>query len=190
MKIDLKKISYCLITLSLMLIVSGGVSSFLNGLQNDRNETYRRMDEVTDEFEDFSANTSVFEALRDELYSNVLSNIYYDSMYITDTNVKNKLSNYESLVDSLGKGAEKLDKLCENVYYPDSVVNNKCKNYKIIYEQVVNYFVNDINVYNSNVIKYNNYQEGLGTKYYVDEYSTSKKYIDFNNDKIFDGKDD
>ena len=185
-----KKASYILITLSLILLVSGSVSSFLNGLRDDKKEMYKRMGEVTDEFEDFSANTSVFESLRDELYSNVLSNIYYDTMYFTDNNVKGKLSNYESLVDSLEKNVEKLNKLCKSVYYPDSTVNNKCKNYKLIYEQVVNYFVNDIKVYNQNVVKYNNYQEGLGTNYFIKEYNTDKNYIDYNNDKIFDGRDD
>lgn len=192
-KIDsngLTKIAYCIMTLSFVFIISGGVSVFLNGLQKDRLATLKRMDEVTDQFEDFSANTSVFESFRDELYSNVLSNVYYDTMYITDRNVKSQLSNYESLVDELEKNTKKLDKLCGKNYFPDSAVNNRCVNYKSIYEQVVNYFISDIKVYNSNVEKYNTYQKSNNSIFVLDGYKTTKKYIDYNKDGIYDGKDE
>ena len=188
--IDLLKTSYCIMTLSFILIISGGVSMFLNGLQYDRNETLKRMNEVSDQFEEFSTNTSIFESFRDELYSNVLSNVYYDSMYITDKTVKSKLSNYESLVDDLGKRAKKLDELCGKNYFPDSAVNNRCVNYKSIYEQVVNYFVSDIKVYNSNIDKYNIYQKSNNSIYLLDGYKTVKTYIDYNKDGTFDGKDE
>ena len=36
-----------------------------------------------------------------------------------------------------------------------------CKNYKSIYEQVVNYYVTDIHTYNDNVEKYNAYQDTI-----------------------------
>lgn len=186
----LTKIAYCIMTLSFVFIISGGVSVFLNGLQKDRMATLKRMDEVTDQFEDFSANTSVFESFRDELYSNVLSNVYYDTMYITDRNVKSQLSNYESLVDELEKNTKKLDKLCGKNYFPDSAVNNRCVNYKSIYEQVVNYFISDIKVYNSNVEKYNTYQKSNNSIFILDGYKTTKKYIDYNKDGIYDGKDE
>ena len=111
--------------------------------------TLKRIDELKDEFEVFSTNTSVFESFRDDLYNNVFTNVYYDTMHLYDANVKNKLSNYENLVDELTKNTESMNKLCDDMYYPDSEANNKCNNYKSIYEQVVNYFVSDIKVYNS-----------------------------------------
>ncbi|MBR3145830.1 MAG: hypothetical protein IKF47_01060 [Bacilli bacterium] len=186
----MKKIAMAMMTLSFILIISGGVSSFVLGLQRDKEEIYNRINDVNDEFEVFSTNTSVFENFRDELYNVVLSNVYYDTMYDEDKSVKNKLSNYENLVDELTKNTKKLDKLCTDVYYPDSKVNTKCNNYKSIYEQVVNYFVNDINVYNNNVNKYNEYQKNSNSILRVDKYKTSKKYIDYNGDKEFDGKEE
>ena len=58
------------------------------------------------------------------------------------------------------------------------------------YEQVINYFVSDIKTYNKNVISYNNYQATLGTGLSVIKYNTNKKYIDYNNDGKYDGKEE
>lgn len=185
-----RKIAYILMTISFVMIIAGGMSTFIINLKADRDETYRRMDDVSDVFENFSANTSVFESFRDELYNDVLSHVYYETMHSTDAVVKNRLSNYENLVDELEKNIVKLDKLCDDVYYPSSDVNNKCYNYKSIYEQVVNYFVSDIKVYNDNIDKYNNYQKGLNSNLRLEKYNTQKKYIDYNGDKKFDGKEE
>lgn len=177
-------------TISFVMLFAGGMSSFIINLKADRDATYRRMDDVSDNFEIFSANTSVFEEYRDSLYNEVLGNLTYDSMYVQDANIKNRLSNYENLVDELEKTTNYLDKLCDDVYYPSSDANNKCYNYKSIYEQVVNYFVSDIKVYNESVEKYNTYQAGLKINSKLDEYITKKVFIDYNGDKKFDGKEE
>lgn len=185
-----KTVGYVLLVISLIMIISGGVSSFLVGLKADKDLTYRMMGDVSTEFESFSTFTTLFEEERDNLYVNVLNNMSYDTMFVTDANTKMVLSNYESLVDELGRKVVVLDDLCDDVYYPDSDVNNKCSNYKSIYEQVVNYFVSDINSYNDNVNKFNQYQLQLGTTTVIENYETSKKYIDYNKDKEFDGKEE
>ena len=186
----IRKIAYGLMSLSFVLIISGGVSSFLLGLQQDRQQTYKRIEVVNDNFKVFNDNTTAFENARDELYKDVLANVYYDTMAETDAAVKTKLSNYENLVDELEKNAKSLEKLCDEVYYPDSEANSKCNNYKIIYEQVVNYFVSDISVYNKNVKSYNAYQKSLNSTITIKEYETNKKYIDYNQDKKYDGKEE
>lgn len=185
-----KKIAYVLMTFSFILIISGGVSSFIFGLQQDKQETYKRVADVNDVFEEFSTMTSVFEAERDEIYTVFLSNVYYDTMYDDDPVIKKKLKEYENLVDKISKKVVSLDKLCKNMYYPSSEANNRCENYKLIYEQVNNYFVEDIKVYNENVNKYNAYQKSNNSTLEVGKYTTKKKYIDYNNDKKYDGKEE
>ena len=143
-----KRAAFVCLMLSLVLLISGGVTSFLVSLKEDRELTLKRMVIVNDEFEDFSNSTTSFESYRDELYNNVLGSLYYDSLGNDDANIKNVLSNYEAMVDSLEKKAKSLDDLCKNVYYPDSSVNSKCNNYKSIFEQVNNFFVGDIALYN------------------------------------------
>ncbi len=187
---DTKKLPFILMAISFVMIVSGCVSSFVFNLRSDQQKVRSRMTEVSDSFEEFSTNTSLFEEMRDELYTNVLKSVYYDSLFQDDELIKNKLSNYENMVDELGKQVKLLDKMCEDVYYPESSVNNKCNNYKTIYEQVVNYFVGDIILYNNNIKSYNNYQATNGSNLLLNEYKTTKKYIDYNNDKEYEGKED
>ena len=182
-----RKIALGIMTLSFILIFSGSVATFILGLQKDREETYHRIYEVNDSFEIFSTNTSMFEMMRDELYQNYLGNIYFETMYQNHKKIEEGLSNYEHLVDELSKNVLSLKSLCENVYYPDGSVNSKCTNYKSIYEQVVNYFVSDIELYNKNIELYNEYEESRGTLFRIRKYQTNKYFVDYNEDGLFDG---
>lgn len=185
-----RKLAYLFLSISLVMIVAGSFSSFLIGLREDHQRVLRRMDDVSGIFEGFSTNTTMFEDYRDELYTEVLGNVYYDTMFKTDETVKGKLNEYEAIVDSIKKDTKKLDSLCKHVYYPDSEVNKMCTNYKSIYEQVVNYYVTDIHTYNENVEKYNAYQDTIKKDLKIRKYHTEYDYIDYNGDKIFDGKEE
>lgn len=184
-----RKVAYVLMVISFLLIISGGVSSFIFELQADQQQVQQRMVDVNNSFEEFSTNITLFEMVRDELYTAYLGNLYYETLLRDDTIIKNKMSNYEAMVDEMGKQVTELDKLCDDVYYPDGNVNNKCSNYKAIYEQVVNYFVRDVELYNTNIKSYNDYQTSVGSISLLNEYQTIKKYVDYNNDKQFDGKE-
>lgn len=181
-----KKFAIILFIIGFILLISGGVASFLFSLKEDRALTLERMVVVNDEFEEFSTSTTAFEAYRDELYNNVLSSLFYDTLGADDANIKNVLSNYEAMVDALEKKADSLNNLCADVYYPDSSVNSKCNNYKAIFEQVNNFFVGDISVYNKNIDSYNAYVAGWGAP--LAHYETKRDYVDYNDDKAFDGK--
>ena len=77
---NIRKFAYFIMTFSFILIVSGSVSTFVINLRNDQNATRQRMVVVGDKFEDFSANTSVFESFREELYGGVFDNVYFDTL--------------------------------------------------------------------------------------------------------------
>jgi len=186
---NIRKIAYGLLCLSLVMIFSGSFSSFIINLQNDHQKVVRRMDDVSGVFEGFSTKITIFEDFRDELYTEVLGNVYYDTMYVTDEMVKSKLSEYEDIVDDIGNDVKRLDGWCGNVYYPQATVNNMCINYKVIYEQVVNYYVTDINTYNENVQKYNEYQKAISSNLLVEPFQTKYDFIDYNADNEFSGKE-
>ena len=186
---NIRKLSYGFFCLGFLLLVTGIYSSFITSLQNDHQQVLHRMEDVSGLFEGFSTKTTAFEEFRDELYNDVLGNVYYDTMVVTDDVVKDKLKEYETIVDDLTGDARKMDSLCGNVYYPQASVNSMCENYKSIYEQVVNYYVTDIETYNENVQKYNDYQKAIKSDLFVQEYQTKYRYIDYNGDKVFDGKE-
>ena len=185
-----RKISFILILISIFMIVSGLISSLVIGLKEDQKMTNMRMDEVDLEYEDYSTMVSLFEQERDSMYENVFTNITYENMYANNKYVTNKLSNYEAMVDEIHKSIRKLDDLCNDMYYPDSSVNSICNNYKVIYEQVNNYFVMDINTYNENIDKYNEYIKGVDPNLVLKKYSTKKKLEDFDKDGEIIGKDE
>lgn len=172
------------------MLISGGFAAFLTGLRKDHQIVLRRMEDVSAIFESFSTNTTAFEEYRDVLYTDVLGNVYYDTMHATDSAVKAKLDEYEEIVNTITEDTAKLDGLCGNVYYPQGDVNNMCDNYKSIYEQVVNYYVSDIRIYNSNIKRYNDYQKAINSNLLVSKYKTKYQYIDYNGDKVFDGKEE
>ncbi len=179
-----------LICIACLLIFSGFVSSFIISLKNYQAVVLKRMGNVNNIFEEFSTNVSLYEEKRDLLYTNYLSNLYYDTMYNNNAIIKGELTSYENLVKEIDEQRKVLDTLCVDVYYPDSAANSKCSNYKSIYEQVINYFVTDINYYNNGVDEYNNYIKQLNGNNLISNYNTNFKYIDYNNDKKYDGKED
>lgn len=184
-----RKFGVFLLTISVMMIISGTVCSFVVSLKEDQEKTQARMLVVKDEFEAFNNAVSTFELERDTLYTESLGNIYYDSLSTDDILLKNKFSNYENIVDEIVKKVNIMDDLCKDVYYPDSTINSNCSDYKLIYEQVVNYFMEDVKLYNNTIKTFNEQQVAVGSTYAIIEYKTSKKYVDYNKDGIFEGKD-
>lgn len=184
-----KSFAVFLFAVSIIMIISGTVSTFIVSLKQDQELTQARMIVVNDTFEEFNAGVSAFELERDSLYTEALGNLYYDTLMNEDVNLKNKLNNYEGIVDEIITKVGEMDNLCKDVYYPDSEVNNKCKNYKIIYEQVANYFVDDLKLYNSTISEFNTQQTSLGSNVVLGEYKTTKSYVDYNNDGVFEGKE-
>ena len=185
-----RKISFIIILVSIFMITSGCLSSLIIGLKEDKKMTNMRMEEVDLEYEDYSTMVSLFEEERDSIYENVFTKITYENMYANNKFITNKLSNYEAMVDEMHKNTNKLDRLCDDMYYPKSSVNSICNNYKIIYEQVNNYFVMDIDTYNDNIDKYNDYIKGVDPNLVLKKYNTKKKYVDFDNDGEIIGKDE
>ena len=85
-----RKFGVFLLTISVMMIISGTVCSFVVSLKEDQEKTQARMLVVKDEFEAFNNAVSTFELERDTLYTESLGNIYYDSLSTDDILLKNK----------------------------------------------------------------------------------------------------
>lgn len=184
-----KKMGVALLMLSIVMIISGSVCAFVVSLKEDRDATQARMLVVNDEFMAFNDSVSIFEEARETLYVQYLGNVYYDTLANEAAMLSEKVSNYESIVDGIGKQVKTMDGLCKDVYYPDSSVNSKCNDYKLVYEQVVNYFVGDVGVYNNTIKTFNAQQTAIGSTLQLAEYKTKKDYVDVNKDGAFDGKE-
>ena len=88
-----KKIGVLLLTISIMMIISGVVCSFVVSLKEDQKATQARMVVVNDTFEEFNASVTGYETSRDTLYTESLSNLFYDTLAQNDAMFKEKLNN-------------------------------------------------------------------------------------------------
>ena len=178
-----KKIIYVLFGIGILMLFSGCFSNFINGLRADHEKVNERMKIVDTDYQELTNNINTFTETRDNLYFKYLEKVDYTTFYNDNNTINSSISNYESLVDEITKKVKSLDNLCKDTYFSSTDTNEKCSNYKLLYEQVNNYFVSDINKYNNIVKDYN-----MNNVNNVSVYNISRKYIDYNKDKTYDGK--
>lgn len=180
-----------LFSLSAFCIILGLVLNFTTSFKQDKQEVAKRMKVINSTYELFKENTTEFSNTRDNLYDNVFSELYFETLNITIPNCLEELQKYENVLNQVETEAKRLQKNCQDIYFPSSDVNTKCKTSLEKYEEMVNYFVNDITQVNQNIEEYNKYnqenQTGIAP---VQKYNTTKKYIDFNKDSEYTGKED
>lgn len=186
----MKKLSILLFICGFLLIFSGVGIGFISSLKEDRTATLERMESVKVQYRTFSDSIDTFNDLRNSLYLNVFENVYIDTMATNDLAVKEMFSTYEESVNGVMNAVLELSNLCGDIYFFDNNINDKCSSYGNVYEQVVNAFVSDVSLYNGNISQYNEYQNGVENAIILENYTTNKDYIDYNNDKKFDGKEE
>lgn len=186
-----KKKVVILVVVGVTCIIWGFITLFISSVKKDQREMNARMDVIVDDYTKFNSNLEKFNAKRDEIHQNFLDTIYYETLGSKDTEYKNQLYEYEKIVTDISKSAVKLRDYCKDgVYYSQSDVNSKCNSFKQGYEEMMNTFVEDVNLYNSNLDQYNSWldSEGKADGVKLENYKTSKKYIDYNKDGKYSGK--
>ncbi len=186
-----KKKVVILVVIGVTCIIWGFITLFISSVKKDQKAMNARMDTIMKDYTKFNSNIEKFSSKRDEIHQGFLDTIYYEVLGNNDAEYKNKLYEYEKIVTDISKSTKKLRDYCkEGIYYSKSDVNSKCNSFKQGYEEMVNTFVEDVNLYNSNLEQYNAWldSEGKtdGTK--LENYKTSKKYIDYNKDGKYAGK--
>lgn len=180
-----------LFSLGVFFIIVGLITNFTISFNADKEEVSIRMKQVNQTYQVFKREANVFSNTRDNLYDNVFSELYFENLNLSINNCLIELEKYEQKLDEMGKIAEELKNSCGNIYFPESDINSKCQTYALSYEEMVNYFMNDIVQVNQNIEQYNKYNEENKTGIApIQKYNTTKKYIDFNNDKEYAGKED
>lgn len=185
-----KRKIFFILCISFFIAICLFIILFIFSIKKDKEATTKQMSEVVEEYSKFSQSIDTFNEIRNQLYLDVFENTYYENLSENDPQFKERFLAYEKVVDSIILSAEGLDRMCTGVYYVDSKVNAKCSEFGSVYEQIVNAFVSDVDLYNNNIKKYNNYQKENNGTLYLDSYVTKKKYFDYNKDKVYEGKED
>ena len=140
-----------LFSLGIFLIIAGLITNFTMSFSADKEEVSKRMKKVDKTYEIFKREASNFSATRDNLYDNVFAELYFETLNLSINNCLIELEKYEQKLDEMAKIAEELKESCGDIYFPEADTNNKCQTYALSYEEMVNYFMNDIVQVNQNI---------------------------------------
>ncbi len=184
------KVIKILIISGCLMIGAGLVSSLIVNVKEDQKATKQRMVDVDDVYKKFSESVDNFNDLRNDLYLTYFDQLYYDTLAQIDADVQQVLSSYEIVVNDVEKSAKNLKNMCGDINFTDTSTNSKCSSYGSVYEQIINAFVSDVRLYNKSVDSYNKYQKELNSGLSLNKYKTSKKFIDYNKDNKYEGKDE
>ena len=185
----MKKNKVIIISVSVVAVLLVFVTLFIISIRKDKAETKKVMNIIVKKYDTFEKKVLKFNEVRDEVYTTVFADTYYDVIKESYSDYNNKMKGLEEAIDEVEKSSSKLKEYCRNAYYSDSDVNRKCSSFKSLYEEVINSFVSDVDKYNGVLDNYNNYIKEAGVEDILKKYSTKKKYIDFDGDKEFVGKE-
>lgn len=176
-----------IITITILLIVISALTllvvKFIKNIEEDKKKTNENIEIIETSYNFINQKIEDYNQTRQEV-SEFINNFYYNTIENNYVNNLDSLINYKNIIDEITKKINILDEKC-NTLYNDSKINNICNNYKKDYEIIVNVYLNDINNYNNKLKSYNENNEKK-----LELFSTNYNYIDYNNDKIYEMKDE
>lgn len=183
-----KKVKIIIIVCLVIGVLVAGIGIFCYNVSKDRKETTRVMNLILSDYDKFEDSVLNFNDKRDVVYETIFVEAYYDTIKEKYNEWNTLFKDYEKEVDKV-LSYKNLDKYCKGKFYSKGEVNTKCSSFVTLYEDVINSFVSDKDSYNKMLNEYNDYiKENNGTEV-LDVYNTSKKYIDYNQDDEFSGKE-
>ena len=180
-----------MILVGFLLIVIGIISYIVINYNSDQAEVKKRMDAVVNTYSTFKTDVEKFNTIRDNIYTEVMQDMYYETLKNNDARYKELFNSYEEALKTIDKDYNKIEDKCVNVLHPKADVNNKCEAMIEGYEEVVNTYISDVESYNKNIKAYNNYlKENNSTDKALEEIKLDRDYLDVNGDREYLGKVD
>jgi len=134
----------------------------------------------------------VFSTERETIFNEVFAHKYFMEVNTNYESWIEHLKTYESTIEKVEALSNELVDLCQYTYI-DYDAKNKCEAFHILYEQSNNYFVKDMEEFQTFIKEYNAWVETEDGSAYqkVEEFSPKKtyQYVDLNHDQIYTGKD-
>lgn len=178
-----------MILIGFLLIIGGIISYIIINYNDDQAEVKKRMDEVTDAYDIFKSDVDSFNSIRDNIYTEVMQDTYYDTLKNNDANYKELFNSYKESLEVIDKDYSKVESSCVNVLHPDSKVNNKCEAIIVGYEEVINTYISDVNSYNELIDSYNKWlDDNSSTDPKLEKIKLDRDYLDINGDREYAGR--
>lgn len=188
-----KNIIIILSVLFVLVLILYGIVSFILDYNNSKKVIEQNINIINEEYGNFKDDVDEFSLMRDEIYENILNQIYYETFANNVIEWNNKFTEYTKIVNDISKFDKILGKTCLNKTYINTSINQKCEIFVETYEIVINSYINDVELYNQHIEKYNNWKlekDNANNSKEIEKFDTKIiKYIDYNNDKEYLGKE-
>ncbi|MDD6223496.1 MAG: hypothetical protein PUB18_00660 [bacterium] len=164
----------------------GIVLGVAHAMQDDKKQNDEAISSVLRYYQKLEVEANAFNEKKKEYAEIVLGDLYDESVLEEYSNWIQTIVDYQEIVDAIVEISQPLNQLC-NQTYGDNDANNACKSYQISYETCMNYFVKDIEEFNTFIDSYlARYSDTAIKRYELD--SNKYYYIDVDLDGEFVGK--
>lgn len=188
MKKSLKVIGIVFVIIAILFVLAW---IWASGLKEDQKETKKTMKLVLDSYDNFNNRVEEFSNYRNKFYE-MKEDLFLETLGEKADEWNEFMVKYADSISEVEKSSKNLKKNCE-IKYGDVNTNSKCTAFKANYEAAHNYYISDVKLYNELIDDYNKWNSEEGNKYPKVEkgkYSVYKKYIDFDKDGEFFGKEE
>ncbi len=187
----MKRVLFGIITLLGIGLIATGITIIYKDNNNKRIALEQLKENIISNYEIFKSKVEVFSENRGNI-SQQLNDIKYLSELKTNyTSLIQSFQEYEQSLRDIDEASVELKVDCLENTFKDTNINNKVSAFIINYEQVVNYFIKDVNDFNAEIQKYNAWvsaQTVPNEKDKLQEYkSTYIDYVDIDGDGVYNG---
>ena len=188
MKKSLKVIGIVFIIIAILFVCAW---IWASGLKEDQKETKKTMKLVLDSYDNFNNRVEEFSDYRNKFYE-MKEDLFLETLSEQALEWNKFIKEYANAISEVEKSSKNLKKNCQ-IKYGDVNTNSKCTTFKANYEAANNYYISDIKLYNELIDDYDKWNKEEGGKYSQVEkgsYPVYKKYIDFDGDGEYFGKEE
>ncbi len=184
----LKVVIIILIIICFLSLLGFYLNHYIENIKKDRRETLVLMNEIKEKYTEFSPSIDSFKDKRAEFYNLKENEFYFENIYSNPAIVTGFIDEYESIILNIDGNSKFLKDNCFT-RYADYTVNNKCNLFKQEYEAVINYYLTDLNIYNTIIDLYNNWliENSLEGALENKKFELYSEYIDYDHDGSFLG---
>ena len=189
-----KTITIIIIIISLIILVSTlsfVVIKFVRGIKEDKRRTNEIIMLIDENYTNFKSSIDLFNSKREVLHTEIFVDNYYDEMGTKIDGWKKHLDEYTIIVKNLENNSSYLKNNCKTVKTLNNNSIIQCESFEYAYEKAINSYISDINLYNESIKGYNEWINGNNELKPLEVYNNYlyKKYIDYNKDGEFFGKE-
>ena len=149
---------------------------------NDKKKSNKNMQLIKYNYDELSVAVTEYNQIRTDL-NELLNNFIYEDYPNKHSSYIELLNKYNNNIDKIDDYVEVINNKC-NVIYSDITINKICDSYDMLYEKLINLYVQDLNNYNNKITSYNEYK-----KENIELFNLiHKDYIDYNKDNTYEGR--